>query len=162
MSTLHQVNKVVVPRLAITTVRNHLQHMGRHGLEGFALWAGTRNGDSFTVTHPVIPRQRGIRTDSGVCVVLESGELHRLNVWLYQNSLSLVAQIHSHPAEAYHSETDDSLPVATAVGSFSLVVPYFAMRPFSIAGCAVYRLSTSAEWVEVPTPDAESIFTVTE
>jgi hypothetical protein len=113
------------------------------------LWVGCQSGPSgkdFIVTQAVIPAQRHIRSSDGVCVCIGADELHRLNVWLFRNKVTLLAQIHSHPGRAYHSDTDDENAVATAVGCLSLVVPDFARAPFSLPRTAVYRLDHGARW----------------
>ena len=83
-------------------------------------------------------------------VIHSEEKLHRINVWLYRNGLTLIAQIHSHPGRAYHSSTDDEFAVATTVGCFSLVVPDFATGSFEIDRLASYRLDASGVWREVP------------
>jgi hypothetical protein len=93
---------------------------------------------------------------------VDSAELHRINVWLYENSLTLVAQLHSHPEEAYHSDTDDAFPIVTVVGGLSLVIPGFAREPFSLSRCAIYRLMPGAGWVELAAREAASLITITE
>ena len=55
-------------------------------------------------------------------------ELPRLNVLLHERNLTLVAQLHSHPTNAYHSSTDDTYPIVTRAGRISLVVPDFALQ----------------------------------
>jgi hypothetical protein len=100
----------------------------------------------------IIPAQAGLRTESGLCVYVGGDELHRLNVHLYEKQIKLVAQIHSHPTDAYHSDTDDAYAIATVLGSLSIVVPDFASRPFNMQECAVYRLDGRG-WIEVPPSD---------
>mgnify|MGYP001554367127 CR=1 FL=1 len=70
-------------------------------------------------------------------------------MYLYRNSLELVAQVHTHPGAAYHSKTDDQYAIATTIGSFSIVVPTFAARNFAVSECAVYRLDAQGQWLEV-------------
>jgi hypothetical protein len=74
----------------------------------------------------------------------------------------LIAQIHSHPSEAYHSETDDTYPIATTAGALSIVVPDFAIRPFRLNDCAVYRLLPKQGWVHVSNAMVERIIQLTE
>jgi hypothetical protein len=162
MNELVAITTVRVRRKLITEVMDHLRHMGRQGYEGFALWAGELKGSVFEITHTLIPAQKGIRSQQGVCVVIGPEELHRLNVWLYQNSRILVAQIHSHPTEAYHSDTDDDYPIATTVGGLSLVVPDFAKRPFSLDTTAVYRLSAGGRWEQLSLTVARRLIEVTD
>lgn len=149
MKGLAHVNVVVVPRRCAEEAHAHLALVGRQGLEGFALWAGSLAGDVFRVSDTIIPEQTGLRTDLGVCVTVDGRELHRINVWLHGRGLTLVAQLHSHPTEAYHSGTDDTYPIATTTGSLSLVIPDFASAPFSLEACAVYRLMPPRGWVEL-------------
>lgn len=106
------------------------------------------------------PEQRAIRTGGGVCVVLEGAALHRLNVWLHKNGERLIAQVHSHPTEAFHSSMDDDYAVVTAAGSLSLVVPDFASRPFSVSDCAVFRLTANGTWAAVPGKRAASLISL--
>lgn len=143
------ITKVVVPGECAEQAHSHLAKVGLLGLEGFALWAGVVSGETFYVRQTCIPEQRGLRSDLGVCVVVDDVELHRINVWLYEQGLTLIAQLHSHPTEAYHSDTDDTYPIATTLGCLSLVIPDFAAEPFAIENCAVYRLLPPSNWVEL-------------
>ena len=161
MSGLSDISEIRVPRKLLTQAILHFRDVGRRGLEGFALWAGVCNGQFCDVTTTLIPQQRGIRSRSGVCVVIPSEELHKINVWLYENHQTLIAQLHSHPTEAFHSEMDDDIPVATAVGSLSLVIPDFGRGSFSFTTTAVYRLTAAARWARVSPTDAERLLLFT-
>ncbi len=160
MNGLIDIASVRVPRVCALEAHAHLCKVGKQGLEGFALWAGQRDGSTFNVQQTIIPHQIGLRFSQGVCVTVGAEELHRINVWLYQHNMTLVAQLHSHPTEAYHSDTDDAFPIATTVGSLSLVVPYFAQDPFSIAQCAVYQLQPGAGWVELLQDDVRRLIRI--
>jgi hypothetical protein len=143
------LDRVLVPWSLALAANDHLRTVGRRGCEGFALWAGRREGDEFRVVETVIPAQQGLRSPNGVCVTVDREELFRLNVYLYERGLTLIAQLHSHPGQAYHSETDDTFPIATTAGAFSLVIPDFAVQPFTLNNCATYRLIPGRGWVEI-------------
>jgi hypothetical protein len=143
------LTRVVVPASLADYANESLRRIGRDGYEGFALWAGVREGDVFYVTECIVPAQSGLRNGDGVCVRVEGDELFKLSVHLFESGLQLVAQLHSHPGDAYHSETDDTFPIATTVGAFSLVVPHFASSPFALERCAIFRLLPSEGWVEL-------------
>jgi hypothetical protein len=147
MSGFLDLTRIQVPLSAVEEAVSHLRQVGRRGLEGFSLWAGKRFGATFLVEKNIVPAQTGHRTADGVCVSVGPGELHRINVWLYENSMTLIAQLHSHPTDAYHSDTDDAFPIATTVGSLSIVIPDYARKPFSLVDCATYRLSPQNGWV---------------
>ncbi|HEV3272825.1 MAG TPA: hypothetical protein VGZ93_11645 [Candidatus Methylacidiphilales bacterium] len=143
------ITQIIVPSRAILKMHGFLAEAGRAGLEGFTAWAGVQNGTRFDVKETVIPRQTGHR-GQGLYVLIDADELFFMNRWLYENQLTLIAQIHSHPTDAYHSQLDDEIPIATTQGCVSIVVPDFAQSPFELSKCAVFRLSTENTWDEVP------------
>lgn len=160
MKGFSNIVKIIVPRICVHETHSHLAEVGRDRFEGFALWVGNAAEDVFWVERTIIPAQKGLKLEGGVCVTVDGDELHRINVELYENKLSLIAQIHSHPTEAYHSTTDDTYPIATTVGCLSLVVPDFAARPFNLKECAVYRLQPTARWLELTQSEVESLITI--
>jgi hypothetical protein len=144
--SLALVRQVHVPRSAVDVVHEHLQEMGRAGCEGVGFWAGQLLGSEFLVRAGLVPTQVATSTLDGLAVVIPGEELFRMNVWLHQNGMTLIAQLHSHPGSAYHSETDDALAVVTRVGSLSIVVPDYAANEFSLATAAVHRLHENGTW----------------
>jgi hypothetical protein len=152
------IRRISIPVTAIASTVETLRAAGQRGAEAFVLWVGTRDGTSFTVKAAYVPSQTGYLTETGVCVIVRADELHRLNVWLYEQQLELIAQIHSHPTDAYHSETDDAYPIATRIGSFSLVIPDFAAAPFRLEDVAAYRLTAAGRWTELSLAEKRTIF----
>lgn len=145
-ASLQSISRVLLPSSVVATCHRHLAAAGRKGLEGMALWAGTADGATFRIKEAIIPQQQGIRTEHGLAVSVDAAELHRINIHLYRTKQRLIAQIHSHPTHAFHSSTDDAYAIATALGSLSLVVPDFAVEPFAVHRCAIYRLQPSSWW----------------
>lgn len=76
--------------------------------------------------------------------------MHELNATLFQTREVLVVQIHSHPGDAYHSETDDAYPIVTALGGISIVVADFCKHGIIDKSSALYRL-TKEGWVRSTT-----------
>lgn len=146
-----------VPTDVVAEIQAHLAERGRNGFEGVGFWAGRITGRLFQVEAAVIPVQRATSNASGVAVVVDSNELFRLNVWLHRKRLTLIAQVHSHPDLAYHSEADDAYPMVTKVGALSIVVPDFARDPFSLARAAVYRLALGGRWEHLPAASAQRL-----
>jgi len=140
---------VNVPKQIALDGHKFLRLVGERGSEGLVLWVGVVDSTTFNVTDLVIPKQKGVISDDGVCVIVDTEELRRLNIALYQAKKELIAQLHSHPTNAYHSDTDDEYPVVTTMGGLSLVVPDFASRPFDLRAYATYRLSERATWNEM-------------
>jgi len=159
MTSLQSIQSVILPKDLILKAHTHLHNVGKLGYEGVALWAGQQENHVFHVSATIIPAQIPIKNSFGVCYYVKSDELHRINVWLYENHITLIAQIHSHPGEAYHSNTDDLFPIVNSLGCFSLVVPNFAKQPFSLQKCAVFRLFSSG-WVRVPNNEVTRLITI--
>lgn len=162
MSTFANVEEVHIPRRFLESGHEFLRKVGSTRREGMVLWAGIAEGNSFDVTELLIPNQHSLITPDGVCVVVDAAEMHRLNVHLFKSRLRIIAQIHSHPSEAYHSSTDDEYAIATTIGSFSLVVPDFAKREFSFAETAIYRLISNGEWKGLTDAQIRLTFNVSE
>lgn len=160
MTGLLGVTSVRVPWDLALEAHDYLRRVGLQGAEGFALWAGVLEDETFHVTRTRIPVQRHVRTDDGVLVLVEADELFRTNLWLYEQGLTLIAQIHSHPTDAYHSDTDDALPIVATVGGLSLVAPDFAQRPFSLEDYAVYRLAPEEGWVELAADETRDLIVI--
>lgn len=152
MIGFRDIRKVVVADEVVRETQRFLRTVGSQGNEGLVLWCGQAAGDVFHVTRLLIPRQRAVRRADGICAVVDGDEMHRINVELYKSGLQTIAQVHSHPTEAYHSAMDDEYALANTVGALSLVVPDFATREFSLDDCAIYRLQATGEWKELP-PD---------
>ena len=154
--TLRGVEQFRVSACVVRATIEAIRFAGRDGLEAFVLWSGRRDGDIFTIADLHFPKQTSYRSNAGLCVRVDGSELHRLNVWLYEAKQVIGVQVHSHPRDAYHSDTDDAYPIATIDGSLSVVLPWFARDGWESAEIAAYRLE-QAEWVEVPQPLSELI-----
>lgn len=154
------INLVNVPKNIALEGHKFMRLMGRQGSEGLVLWIGVVDGYTFNVTDLIIPKQKGVVSGGGVCVVVETEELRRLNYALYQAKKELIAQLHSHPTNAYHSSTDDEYPIVTTMGGLSLVAPDFASRPFDLRDYATYRLSEDATWDEMREEDVLKLINI--
>lgn len=158
MNRLSNIKKVTLPIVQINLIYEHLRTVGRKGLEGVGLWAGVYNSETeFEIRATIIPEQKAYSFEEGLLYSVGEEELHKINVWLYTNNMTLISQIHSHPKEAYHSEMDDAYPIIAKVGGVSIVVPDFAFRPFKLSDWAVYRLDANRDWVELALSETESL-----
>ena len=156
MRTFEPIREFVVPADICEATDRQLREAGSDGNERFILWSGTVSEERFLTRTMHSPKQTAYRLGSGLCVRVDADELHRLNVWLYENGERLGVQVHSHPTEAFHSDTDDAYPMVTTVGGLSLVVPDFAFYGVRGPGTALYRLC-DAGWKEIPPADARGI-----
>ena len=161
MNTFDPIGRFMVPQDVCDESDRLLREAGRHGNERFVLWSGVVRDELLLVRTLHAPRQTAYRLSSGLCVRVEADELHRLNVRLYEHRERLAIQVHSHPTEAFHSDTDDAYPMVTTRGGLSLVVPDFARYGVRGPGTALYRLSR-AGWEAVSPNEARQLLVMEE
>lgn len=156
---LSAVKTVRLPRGALLETVRALQDFGLQGNEGLVLWLGHIEDTVATIEGVLVPPQEPIRSEEGVGYFVTTETLFHLNRFLSEKRLRLIAQVHSHPTEAYHSDTDDRYAIVTTEGGFSLVVPYFARSAHTPPEWAVYRLR-QGQWLELAPGDTRQIFQV--
>lgn len=141
---------------ALDSARAFFEERGAHGFEGTAMLAGTAAAG---ITRCVIPHQVARRDALGVCVeVTDRGKLELAGA--LAGDERYLARIHSHPGPAFHSPADDSNPVLTAQGSFSIVVPFFGLGlRRGLGACAIFRY-TGGAWVELSRAEIEGALRV--
>ena len=141
MTTLEHIQRFVIPRTKLAATERALRTAGASGYELFVLWSGVVESGNLIVRTCHVPKQTSRKTSRGLLVAVDGQELHKLNMWLYEHHELLGAQVHAHPTEAFHSDTDDTYPIVTTLGGLSLVVPDFARRGVLARDSAAYRLS---------------------
>jgi len=146
--TLTEVEEFVVPLELIDQTLEPLQKAGRKGYEAFVLWGGRLDGPKrFEFVSAYFPEQTTSRGEDGLLVVVEGEALFRINRAFYGEGLTLAGQVHSHPTDAYHSDTDDAYPLMTLTGGLSGVVPDFGDGGRDrLDEWAWYRLIGHGEW----------------
>jgi proteasome lid subunit RPN8/RPN11 len=156
---LDNIQRIIIEPGVIMTTLRVLQDFGVHGCEGLVLWVGEVTEALARITRAVVPNQNPIKSEGGVGYFVNSDTLFELNRKLDDTGLRLIAQVHSHPSEAYHSNADDRYAIVTANGGLSLVVPDFGKAPPDPTLWAVYRLSNGC-WSELNIDQARSLLYV--
>ncbi len=156
---LDPVTTFEVPQSAVEATLARLQDGGEGGHEVFVLW-GARVQDSVLRFGSVLmPEQTAYRTSQGLLVTVEGSALFSVNKTLYERNEILAAQVHSHPTDAYHSDTDDCFSLVTLTGALSVVVPFFGREGLAgIHDWAWFRLTGKATWR--PLNEAERVVLV--
>ena len=146
--TLAAVTEFVVPLELVDQTLEPLQDAGSRGYEAFVLWGGRLDGSTrFEFVSAYFPEQTMSRGEEGLLVVVEGEALFRVNRAFYSDGLTLAGQVHSHPTNAYHSDTDDAYPLMTLVGGLSAVVPDFGDGGRDrLDDWAWYRLIGEGQW----------------
>lgn len=148
MNTFENITRFIIPGELAEEADRLLREAGGDGVERFVLLSGVIEGATFRTKTLHTPRQVATKGARGLSVRIDGPELHRLNVWLYEHKERLAIQVHSHPKEAFHSDTDDTYPMVTTRGGLSIVVPDFAERGIRGSGVATFRLDEHG-WYEI-------------
>jgi hypothetical protein len=158
-----QVRQIRVERSIVGDMLDAMRVCGSQGCELLVLWLGEIDVDlgEATVLKAFIPEQKPIKSEDGVGYFISGETLFLINRALSETGLRLIAQVHSHPREAFHSEADDRYAIVTANGGFSLVVPNFGHVAPDPASWAVYQLQ-DRRWRELSKAAVQSLFTVRE
>jgi hypothetical protein len=124
-----------------------LQRGARRGQERAVLWLA-RSGARDPV--PILEVYEPEQTASVDRFHLPPASIAALMRHLGATRRRIVAQVHSHPGRAFHSDVDAEWAVVRHVGALSLVLPRFA-RTTTVANflerAMTYELSADAAWV---------------
>ena len=138
-----------------------LRQAGHTRRECVALWLGRRGPATVDVMDAYRPEQNA-EIDMFHIPPHGMTELHAV---LRQRRLMVAAQVHSHPAEAFHSKADDRWAIVRHEGALSLVVPHFALQTTTqdfLSHTKVFRFTATSRWQEIPEADlARSWLTIT-
>jgi proteasome lid subunit RPN8/RPN11 len=149
------------PAALVDETLNALRDGGREGVERVVFWLGRRaaTGDA-AIVEIHVPQQEAaedyfrIPPDSMIAFM---NHLRRAR-------LALLAQVHSHPGEAFHSLADDRWAVVRHEGGLSIVVPEFAADVTAAnfeAESAVFRLTKDDHWLRVRTDELPDLLRIT-
>jgi proteasome lid subunit RPN8/RPN11 len=146
------MSKLSISVALVDNTIDHLREGGRRRCETVVFWLG--KGD--TVDEVYRPEQ-----EVSIDYFRLSGESMRsLMTYLRQDRRRILAQVHSHPNEAFHSKADDNWAVIRHEGALSLVLPQFASTTILdnfFDQTATFSLSPDDKWLEVATADVISI-----
>jgi proteasome lid subunit RPN8/RPN11 len=122
---------------------------GLEGVERVVFWLGRRTPDgNADIAEVHVPEQEA----AADYFRIPPESMIAFMAHLRRSRLVLLAQVHSHPHEAYHSKADDEWAVVRHEGGLSIVVPSFAAdvtaANFEIAA-AVFRLASDDRWLRV-------------
>jgi hypothetical protein len=154
--TLEAIRSFVVPRSIVFESESSLQAAGNEGYELFVLWSGVAEADTFGIRTAHVPKQTSYQTEDGLLVRVDGPALHELNMWLFENHEMLGVQVHAHPSDAYHSQTDDAFPIMTTLGGLSIVAADFALDGLMNSHTAAYRLAKRG-WERIRKPAKSSL-----
>ncbi len=141
---LKGLRRHVVPSTVLDVTREHLRWRGSEGHEGALCWAGIVKEGLAIVTTALPFVASG---EWGVHIPAEQTGL--LYAHCHARGLTLLAQVHSHPRNAFHSTVDEQLPHSAEPGFLSIVVPNFGRCSYSnFSSWAVFEQLRYEIWRE--------------
>ncbi|MCW3117954.1 MAG: hypothetical protein JWM28_2036 [Chitinophagaceae bacterium] len=155
------IETIYFPKDLVDDIYKEIQETGAEGYERLALCAGEKTEKEFRITRVIYPKQTLRKTPSGVSFHVSGEELERIGDLLYETQLSLIAQVHSHPTEAYHSEADDNYAIITRTGGLSIVIPDFGTSDSDFENSAFYRLYPDTGWTSLSKQQASMLIKIT-
>ena len=82
-------------------------------------------------------------------MTIDSGWIGHFWKALADANMGVRVQVHTHPFEAFHSETDDAFPLLFDPGFLSLVIPDFAMGPVGFERAYLTEVQADGRWQQV-------------
>lgn len=125
-----------------------------HRKEKVILWLGRKVHPYYVVEELYIPIQI---TDVDYFKIPEVGMISLMG-HLRQSRKMIVAQIHTHPFDAYHSEADSNWAIIRHIGAYSLVLPFFSITTDLdnfLDNVVTFVLNESNEWIDVSNSNLE-------
>ena len=145
---MHGGKQMIKLKISEADLRESLEILkGSPDKEKVILWLGKKEQDAYLVQEVFTPIQI---TEEDHFTIPPEG-MAELMQKLRSTRKMLVAQVHTHPFEAYHSLADDKWAIVRHVNAYSIVVPWFCSTTVAsnfIENAASYVLSSSNEWVE--------------
>lgn len=136
--------KYTVPRGLLEMTYLNLRLCGAQVEECQLFWLSHR-AEPQTIRSIVHP----IHKPMGHGFELDDQWLSRFWVGLANEGMSIRVQVHTHPNQAFHSQTDDEWPAVHSIGFLSLVIPRFAQGDASLANAYLAELREDGTWSEV-------------
>ena len=140
----------IVSKSALEKTIEFLKISEKEQSEVVILWSGEIKGRTARIKTAWLPFQY---SDVGFFMI-PGDELFKLNRSIFEYGERLVAQVHTHPTLAFHSDTDSEYSVTSMENGLSIVVPHFgATNINSYLECAYY-IYKDGKWVKLSPSDA--------
>lgn len=130
------ITTVYIPDLIWEDTLSALRKYSKTSSEGLVYWGGIIGATQELIVSSLLKPNH---SPQGGRVKLADKESATLVRTLYNRDEKLIAQIHSHGGQAFHSHGDDLYATSFHEGFFSIVVPYFGVGINKISECAVYE-----------------------
>ncbi len=125
-----------------------LERRGRRRHESGAFLLGIEDGEQREVCDVVFYDDLDPHAyDSGVCI-LYGEAFSKLWAICRQKTLTVVADVHTHPGEAFQSSSDKANPMVARTGHIAIIVPEFARWPIRAGQLGIFEYSGGHDWTD--------------
>lgn len=127
---------------------SYLKAAGQRRSECVVLWLGQEQNGVIHVQAVYRPAQQAAMD----IFRIPPASMRELMNILSSRRWMIAAQVHSHPAEAFHSKADDTWAIVRHQGALSLVVPDFALKTNAQSfrtDTKVFMLDAANRWCEL-------------
>ena len=149
-----------ISRPNLETTLEILRSGGLRGHERVALWLAPAVEKPHRVSEVFEPEQDTAKD----YFRLPPQSMKALMIRLKTGRLKVVAQIHTHPGRAYHSDVDAEWAIVRHVGALSLVIPRFAsattLENFQDE-VMTYEYAPDGDWTLVPNTGPQARLEIT-
>ncbi len=148
-----------VPSGVLAASAEALRRLSNGRIESIVLWQGRVQSERHAeVREIVVPKQIAGRLHFNVPL----DERMRLIDVVSAAGDIILAQLHTHPNEAFHSAADDQLAIPQHVGGISIVIPNFARDwDGDLRATSVHRHLGQARWQQLSPKSVRRLFEVT-
>lgn len=139
--------RLILAESCFQAMQQALAPARRQRHEGVCFLLGVTTGSDAVALHAVRPRAF---TTAG-SFDIPASEMAKVVGLALDLDLEIVAQVHTHPRSAFHSDGDEDGANIRYPGYFSIVVPDYGDALPSLDGVAVYLCEPDGSWSSKPT-----------
>lgn len=142
--------KLVIAQAILEDTLKRLRMGGALGQERMIAWLGRDTPTGGGKVRELYEPEQSCKRDQ---FYLPPASMSALMQKLAQTRSKILAQIHTHPGMAFHSEADDAWAIIRHRGALSLVLPNFAETTTTgsfLAEVMTYECSADGRWDLVP------------
>ena len=151
-------HRISCPKLKWREIINELARRGENRHEAGAFLLGLERHGRFEVLDVIFYDELDPAAYStGVCV-LHGQAFAKLWTLCRERKLTVVADVHTHPGEAFQSESDRTNPMVARSGHVALIVPKFANVVPQPKDLGIYEYCGSHQWNDRTHPKSRKYF----
>src|SRR6266700_7738652 len=112
-----------IPMSVLRESQSYLRDFGTRRYEGYMCWSGVILGDSEALIRSCIyPKSYKESEFREAYAALDIDVVFDIGNQIHERGEFLLAQLHTHGFEAFHSHTDNNYPITHKVGFISIVI----------------------------------------